>query len=557
MLKKISPTIAIVSLAVIIVLAALDRVGANDSFPLALTGQVSSAKEGPMEGVVVGAKKDGSTITVNVMSDEKGRYSFPAAKLPPGHYTVKIRAAGYDLDGPKMVDVAEGKTTKANIKLKPTENLSAQLTDAEWVLSMPGTDQQKNFLLGCNGCHTIDRIMKSNHSADEFVQIFKRMSLYAPGSTPLHPQMTVGGVQRDRTRGVDPKAVGEWLASANLSSGPTFKYPLKTLPRPKGRATRAIITEYDLPRPLAMPHDVVLDSDGMAWYSDFGEQFIGRLDPKSGKVTDFPIPLLKKGSPLGTLDLQLDKEENLWVSLMYQGGVAKFDRKAEKFQIFPIPKEWQGDHTQQSMVSPSNSHVDGKVWTNNQDTHAIYRLDLASGQYENLGEFPIPGANRTISAYGIPSDQENNLYLLEFGSNNIGRIDAKTKEFKVYSTVTPGSRPRRGRFDAQGRLWFAEYGANGIGMLDPKTEKIQEWKLPTPWSAPYHVVPDKNGEAWAGSMWTDRLTRLNPKTGEFTDYLLPRETNIRRLFVDNSTPTPTLWMGSNHGASIVKFEPLD
>jgi virginiamycin B lyase len=555
MLKKISLT-AFASFAAISAFAPLPRVEANDSLP-ALTGQISSAKEGPMEGVVVGAKKEGSTITVNVMSDDKGRYSFPAGKLPPGHYALKIRAAGYDLDGPKAVDVAAGKTAKANIKLKPTANLSAQLTDAEWLLSMPGTDQQKNFLLGCNGCHTIDRIMKSNHSADEFVQIFKRMSLYAPGSTPLHPQMTVGGVQRDRTRGVDPKAVGEWLASANLSSGPTFKYPLKTLPRPKGRATRAIITEYDLPRPLAMPHDVVVDSEGIAWYSDFGEQFIGKLDPKTGKVTDFPIPVLKKGFPLGTLDLQLDKEENLWVSLMYQGGIAKFDRQAEKFQIFPVPKEWQGDHTQQSMVSPVNSHVDGKVWTNNQDTHAIYRLDLATGQYENLGEFPIPGANRTISAYGIPTDQENNLYLLEFGSNNIGRIDAKTKEFKVYSTVTQGSRPRRGRFDAQNRLWFAEYGTNGIGMLDPKTEKIQEWKLPIPWSAPYHVVPDKNGEVWSGSMWTDRLTRLDPKTGQFTDYLLPRETNIRRLFVDNSTPTPTLWIGSNHGASIVKVEALD
>ena len=122
---------------------------------------------------------------------------------------------------------------------------------------------------------------------------------------------------------------------------------------------------------------------------------------------------------------------------MYQGGIAKFDRKTENFQVYPVPKEWQGDHTQQSMVSPSNSHVDGKVWTNNQDTHAIYRFDLATGQYENLGEFQIPGAGRSINAYGIPSDSENNLYLLEFGSNNIGRIDAKTKEFKVFSTITP------------------------------------------------------------------------------------------------------------------------
>lgn len=547
----------IMVLATALLLAASESTQANSSPPFALTGQVSSQKEGAMEGVVVGAKKEGSTITVNVTTDEKGRYSFPAAKLSPGRYALKVRAAGYDLDGPKTVDVADGKATTANIKLKPSENPSAQLSDAEWLLSIPGTDQQKSFLLGCNSCHTIERIVKANKSAEEWVQVFKRMSLYAPGSTPLRPQMTVGGVQRDRTRGVDPMAIGEWLANVNASYNSKQSFPLKTLPRPKGKATRTIITEYDLPRKLAMPHDVIVDSSGMAWYSDFGEQFIGRLDPKTGKVTDFPIPELKKGFPLGTLDLQLDKEENLWVSLMYQGGIAKFDRKTEKFQVYSIPKEWQGNHTQQSMVSPANSHVDGKVWTNNQDTHAIYRLDVATGQYENLGEFKIPGESRTINAYGIPSDAENNLYLLEFGANNIGRIDAKTKEFKVYSTVTPNSRPRRGRFDVQNRLWFAEYGSNGVGMLDPKTGKIQEWVLPTPWSAPYHVVPDKNGEVWIGSMWTDRVTRMNPATSQFTDYLLPRETNIRRVFVDNSTTPVTFWVGSNHGASVLKLEVVD
>jgi virginiamycin B lyase len=543
--------------AIALLVASSAEIGANGAPPFALTGQVSSQKEGLMEGVVIGAKKDGSTITVNVVSDEKGRYSVPAAKLEPGRYTLKIRAAGYDLDGPKTVDVVAGKATTANLKLKPTENLSAQLSDAEWLLSIPGTDQQKNFLLSCNGCHTIERIVKANKGAEEWVQVFRRMSMYAPGSSPLRPQMTVGGVQRDRTRGVDPLAIGEWLASVNASYNSKQSFPLKTLPRPKGKATSTIITEYDLPRKLAIPHDVVVDSDGTAWYSDFGEQFIGKIDPKTGKVTDFPIPELKKGWPLGTLDLQLDKDENLWVSLMYQGGIAKFDRKTEKFQIYPVPKEWQGNHTQQSMVSPSNSHVDGKVWTNNQDTHSIYRLDITTGQYENLGEFKIPGADRTLNAYGIPSDSQNNLYLLEFSSNNIGRIDAKTKEFKVYSTVTQGSRPRRGRFDAQDRLWFAEYGANGVGMLDTKTDKIQEWRLPIPWSAPYHVVPDKNGEVWIGSMWTDRVTRLDPKTSQFTDYLLPRETNIRRVFVDNSTSPVTFWVGSNHGASVLKLEPLD
>ena len=39
--------------------------------------------------------------------------------------------------------------------------------------------------------------------------------------------------------------------------------------------------------------------------------------------------------------------------------------------------------------------------------------------------------------------------------------------------------------------------------------------------------------------------------------VLPRTTNIRRVFVDNSTTPVTFWTGSNHGAAIIKLEPLD
>jgi streptogramin lyase len=106
-------------------------------------------------------------------------------------------------------------------------------------------------------------------------------------------------------------------------------------------------------------------------------------------------------------------------------------------------------------------------------------------------------------------------------------------------------------------LWFAEYFGNAIGMLDPKTGKISEWKVPTPWSSPYDAVEGTNGEAWTGSMNTDRVSRLDIKTGQYVEYPLPRPTNIRRVFVDDKKSPGTLWIGSNHGASIVKVEPLD
>jgi virginiamycin B lyase len=111
--------------------------------------------------------------------------------------------------------------------------------------------------------------------------------------------------------------------------------------------------------------------------------------------------------------------------------------------------------------------------------------------------------------------------------------------------------------DAQDRLWFGEYRGDRIGMFDTKSSAFKEWKLDTRWSAPYDVVLDKNEDAWAGSMVTDQVTRLNTRTGEMVDYLLPRSTNIRRVFVDNSTTPVSFWVGSNDGASIVKVEPLE
>src|ERR1017187_4803380 len=41
----------------------------------ALSGQVSSKEEGPMEGVLVSAKKAGWTVTITVVTDQQGRYS--------------------------------------------------------------------------------------------------------------------------------------------------------------------------------------------------------------------------------------------------------------------------------------------------------------------------------------------------------------------------------------------------------------------------------------------------------------------------------------------------
>lgn len=537
---------------------ALQLGGARAQSAVALSGQVTSAEEGAMEGVVVSAKRDGSTITISVVTDAQGRFAFPAARLEPGKYSLRLRATGYQLSGAPTAQVAAGQEAKADLKLTKLRSLSASLTNAEWLHSMPGTDPQKKFLLNCIGCHTLERIMKSSYDAEGFMDVIARMSTYYPGTTPQFPQRLAGDFRRDRDRGGNVRQVAEWLATINLSQQDTWQFPLKTLPRPTGKSTRVIFTEYDLPEARIQPHDVVLDSKGNVWYSDFGQMFLGKMDPKTGKVTQYPIPVTKPGYPLGSLDLEIDRDDNVWLGMMYQAAIVRFDQKTETFKSWSIPKEWDSEGAQFGHLAVNGTHVDGKVWVKNSDGTKIYRLDLATNRWEDLGAPTDPRTKRRIGTYGIHADTAtNDAYLLDFAAGNIVKIDAKTKQTTVYLTPSPNSTPRRGRVDAEGRVWFAEYRADRIGMLDPKTAQIVEWKVPTDWSAPYDAVFSKHGHAWTGSMVTDRVARLDAEIGQYTEYTLPRPTNIRRVYVDDRSNPGQLWIGSNHGGSIVKVEPLD
>jgi virginiamycin B lyase len=541
------------------VLAWMPLVSAQGQTAGALSGKVSSAEEGSMEGVLVSAKKQGSTITVTVVTDAKGQYSFPADRLDAGHYAITIRAAGYNLDGPKAVDIAAGGST-ADIRLVKTKNLANQLSNAEWLISVPGPDNLKANMANCVSCHTLQRVFASAHDAEEFKQIFKRMGSYSPGSTPTRPQSLLPGPRGDRSP-MPPSqwdAMSAWLASVDMSTTDTRSYELKTLPRPKGVATRVIYTEYDLPRKETQPHDVIVDQDGMVWYSDFSNQFAGVMNPKTGQAKDIPIPVLKPEQPKGNLEIELDaSQKNVWLALMYQAGVARIDRKTHEVTTYPFPKEWQSTSAQASMVSPQHADVDGRVWTNNQDTHYMYRLDVETGQYENLGASKDVNGKQ-IAAYGMPTDKQNNVYQLEFSGTSIGLRDAKTGMATIFQTPMKNSKPRRGRVDEQNRLWFAEYGGNAIALFDPKTAAIKEYPLPTKYGAAYDVAPNKDAsEVWTGSMLNDLVARLDTKSGQITEYLMPHPTNIRRVFVQDNGTKSVLWVGNNHGAAIVKVEPLD
>src|ERR1700719_3371000 len=136
---KLFFTIILTSIVAGVMSLAPTELNAQSSDSIALSGIVSSQQEGLMEGVVVSARRDGANFTVSVVSDAQGKYSFPRTHVEPGKYALTIRAVGYDLIGTGSVEIAEGKTSTADLKLEKAKDLSAQLSSLEWSMSALGT----------------------------------------------------------------------------------------------------------------------------------------------------------------------------------------------------------------------------------------------------------------------------------------------------------------------------------------------------------------------------------------------------------------------------------
>ena len=209
-----------------------------------------------------------------------------------------------------------------------------------------------------------------------------------------------------------------------------------------------------------------------------------------------------------------------------------------------------------SSVPPAKFFVNRGIVTSRTDIYNLLRPLLK----QTVGYRYLRG--RDLVSYGtgwverIVVEVWDNLGRFAGEMPHIARIDSKTGEVKQFEIPVNSSGPRRGMMDTQDRIWFGQYRGNRIGMFDTKTTQFKEWLVPTPWAGPYDVAIDKNEEAWTGSMLNDRVVRLNTKSGEFVEYLLPRQTNVRRVYVDDRTTPVSFWVGSNHGASIIKLEPL-
>jgi streptogramin lyase len=398
--------------------------------------------------------------------------------------------------------------------------------------------------------------MESRYDAAGWMTTFARMANYSGSSTFAKPVPSPTANHEMVSFTTGDEELAKFLASVNLSTGPEFKFKLQTLPRPRGEDTRVIITEYDLPRADAEPHDAVSDGKGMVWYCDFSEGIVGRLDPRTGEVREWEGPSTKPGFPGGLQMLEFDSQGNSWVTRHEYNGFTKFDRKTEKFSDYSLPQDQVSPRTRTTFLAIT---PDDKIWVKDNADRKGFRFDPQTGQFAGFSLFPAEiGKAPLHNVYGVRADSQGNLYGADIDGGGITKIDGQSGKATFYPTLTANAGPRRMHMDAEDRLWIGEYYVNKIARFDTTTGQFQEWSHPVAWYDPYDVATAKDGNVWTGGMNSDLITRMNLKTGEFRNYLMPRvDTNVRRVDVDNSGARPVFWVGENHQGKIAKVEPLE
>jgi virginiamycin B lyase len=253
--------------------------------------------------------------------------------------------------------------------------------------------------------------------------------------------------------------------------------------------------------------DPVQAPDGSIWWAAQWSDLVGRVDPATGEIEEFPLPA---GSRPHTVTA--DRDGNIWYTGNGNGTMGVLDPRTGEVTVYEMPDPAARD--------PHSAIVDdnGTVWFTLQHSNMVGRLTPANGEVE-LVTVPIEGAR----PYGIKLSAEGVPWVASNGSNNLFRIDPETMAVEAYPLPDPATTVRRLAFARDGAIWYVNSSQGRLGRLDPATGEATEWDSPSgPDSHPYAiaVIDDVIWYNESGQR-PDALVRFDPATEEFQSWAIP------------------------------------
>jgi virginiamycin B lyase len=481
-----------------------------------VTGTVKGPDGAPFKGAFVQARNAQTKITVNVLSRKDGQYRIP--NLAAGEYEIRIRAVGYQAQPRTGVSLTADQKVSFEFELKKGQihwtDISLYQADqllpegkGKGALFTPQPGQPTATCAACHGIQTrIASTVRDEAGWRDRVEYMRT-------------------TMRVRINDREAADIATYLNSvfgedSNLPKSPAELPGYEKVAQSFGDdAMNIVYVEYEVGGKF--PWSAVPDKKGNIWIPYNGPvNKIARLDPKTGKLDDFPVSspdVLRIHSAVPAAD------GTVWFSEQFKNKIGRLDPDTKQVTEYESP-------------SPGTTHtirVDSKgmIWSTG---NPLNRFDPETHKFTAFhaddGAF-----------YGITIDKDDNVWaggLRDDGK--LYRVNSKGEQ-KSWVPPTKGE-PRRIQVASDGSVWFGEYFSGKVAHFDPKTETFKEYKLPGARPSPYALGIDKNGKIWYASYYMDQLGCLDPKTGNVTVYPYPHSENtLREFFPDDQG---RLWYGS-------------
>jgi virginiamycin B lyase len=240
------------------------------------------------------------------------------------------------------------------------------------------------------------------------------------------------------------------------------------------------VTEWPVPTPR-FARDPAPAPDGSIYISVMSGNKVARFDPKTKTFKEWELPPGHR--PHGVL---VDKQGIVWTTGNGDGTIGRLDPATGKTTEFKTPSGGGGPHT--LVISDDGT----TIWFTLQSGDKIGRLDTKTGS--------IMEYNTSGGPYGIALDKSGNVWFCRMGDNKLGKLDPRTGQMSEVS-MGPRSQPRRMATAPDGLLWVTLYGSGKLAKIDPAAMKVlKEYPLPGGNAGPYAVTVDGGGMVWVNEI---------------------------------------------------------
>jgi virginiamycin B lyase len=152
-------------------------------------------------------------------------------------------------------------------------------------------------------------------------------------------------------------------------------------------------------------YGITVAGDGKVWFAMNNVDKIARVDPKTGKVDEFKIPVQGTAYPRR---MATDAEGNVWVSLWSAGKLMKIDYKTAEMSTFDPPSG-----ATSGVYSVDTDDKSNLVWMTLHRADKIARFNPKNNQWV---EFPLPQAETDVRRVELDQNNPNRLWWSTVGN---------------------------------------------------------------------------------------------------------------------------------------------